>query len=1068
MLKTWRREVSFPIMTNNMSKQFTVKITAAFLLFFPLSLFSQWTAVNNHNATNSINAVWAQDANTAYAVTYDAVLKTSNGGQSWQSQDLSAYPFIMFPTAIHFFDAQHGMIIGNNVVGLELSYTTHDAGQSWHEAIITGPGIIRMTDVKMVSQTEAFSIGWQGNVFKTTDGGQSWSPIMVLGTTDHWADLDFSDPLQGKLLSENGSLYTTTDGGDTWQAKATPAQSNYMRMQFFDENNGYLHEPSSGLYSTSNGGQNWTLVSIDKVGLFSRFFFTTPTSGWAIGNGNVYKTTNGGVTWLLQFSANNGNNLLDIHLSGTTGWFAGSDVNGDGLLYKTVNGGGFGISVSGPQPAICNFETATFTCTHDGATLFNWQVDGVPQGINNATFNFQPGIDGQFEITCTASNGNQSVSQTLTQDVYTEPLLPFSSQDIDSICAGSGLSLWIGPLKMGYQYRIQDGANVLKEWTATEDGYYIWQYPGLNTTTTFDFYGLFSNCSWQKMHSRTLNVVPTPQTNLAVSLPDDAVCKDAPFLVRVDNSQPFVNYQVWRNQAWGAVSTGGPSPLLLNANGLEEGQNLRVLASASASCQQFLVNSVDVVVMPVEATFAVSSPTIATGDPLLVENTSANTLSFAWQFTGAAPDVQNSTLQQPPPVHFGQTGAGFVTLIVTTPTGCKDTLQKELNVYDATTLGTTWAIGHDMKEQKTFGIDSTGSIYAYTDWYAKAIRSRLSGEIDPGGVSAVFYKHDQRGVLQWHNIIDDGDHIPRGVSIIDQSTNRQGDTWLLVNLAQDPGYSVSFSSTDGRNVSTDKDTCMAIVHYSPFGVLRSINFIESLDPSPDPTRDVALGTALRRDDAGDVFLLGSIYSSNSTINPLKLLLTDLNGILDTVTVINPAQGPYFLLKFRENDTFDWIQNISSYFIGAGYSLPFNPVLIEPDRTGGCYVWSKGGPHPPQTNASIGVQLAHFGVGGQASWHIDRVIYSGQFSWANDLAVDRSGNVYILGTAYGGGSFAQNSAPGSYFVKVNREGVVQWSRDLHHDHFGSNIHERALGIAVDEDNKVYVLNSFDGQNGNIFI
>ncbi len=52
-----------------MSKRFAEKIAVAFLLLFPLSLFSQWTLVTSHNATSSINAVWAQDANTAYAVT---------------------------------------------------------------------------------------------------------------------------------------------------------------------------------------------------------------------------------------------------------------------------------------------------------------------------------------------------------------------------------------------------------------------------------------------------------------------------------------------------------------------------------------------------------------------------------------------------------------------------------------------------------------------------------------------------------------------------------------------------------------------------------------------------------------------------------------------------------------------------------------------------------------------------------------------------------------------------------------------------------------------------------------
>lgn len=79
-----------------MSKPFALKIATVFLLFSPLSLFSQWTPVTNHHATSSINAVWPQDANTVYAVTNAVVLKTSDGGQSWQSTDLSAYPVTQF------------------------------------------------------------------------------------------------------------------------------------------------------------------------------------------------------------------------------------------------------------------------------------------------------------------------------------------------------------------------------------------------------------------------------------------------------------------------------------------------------------------------------------------------------------------------------------------------------------------------------------------------------------------------------------------------------------------------------------------------------------------------------------------------------------------------------------------------------------------------------------------------------------------------------------------------------------------------------------------------------------
>ena len=201
---------------------------------------------------------------------------------------------------------------------------------------------------------------------------------------------------------------------------------------------------------------------------------------------------------------------------------------------------------------------------------------------------------------------------------------------------------------------------------------------------------------------------------------------------------------------------------------------------------------------------------------------------------------------------------------------------------------------------------------------------------------------------------------------------------------------------------------------------------------------------------------------------MKLLLTDLNGTLDTISTLTPAAGPYFLLKYGENGHIAWVKNISAYYTAAGYGLAFRPALIESDRIGGCYVLASGDPLPQQVNTSLGVRIEHFDKNGISTWHHDGIIYAGYHIWANDLTVDQAGNAYLLGNYRGGGGFSFQYGSGAFLVKVGRNGAIKWRRDLRDYNNSSNNHDRGLGIAVDETNKVYVLNSSESGHYRLFI
>lgn len=169
-----------------------------------------------------------------------------------------------------------------------------------------------------------------GGVWKTSDGGQSWSPKMhdedslAIGAIA----LDPSDPdtvyagtgepvyyLSGGVLQPPGSeklswfyagagVYKSTNGGDTW-ALTGDIENDFIyqiAVDPFDPQNvlcaGYSATAGEGgLCRSTDGGASWTTVT---VGIFTDVLFDPNNSGRAYAgqyNGGVLKSTDSGQTW---------------------------------------------------------------------------------------------------------------------------------------------------------------------------------------------------------------------------------------------------------------------------------------------------------------------------------------------------------------------------------------------------------------------------------------------------------------------------------------------------------------------------------------------------------------------------------------------------------------------------------------------------------------------------------------------------------------------------------------------------------------------------------------------------
>lgn len=197
------------------------------------------------------------------------------------------------------------------------------------------------------------------------------------------------------------------------------------------------------------------------------------------------------------------------------------------------------------------------------------------------------------------------------------------------------------------------------------------------------------------------------------------------------------------------------------------------------------------------------------------------------------------------------------------------------------------------------------------------------------------------------------------------------------------------------------------IKYSPDGK------VEWIAIYTDSTGYITGGTALVLDNAGSIYIAGTIYNHISSHN-------------------------FVTLKYDQTGRQKW----AAVYNGPGNGSDF-AMDIAVDKSGNIYVTgdSKG------VDGNIDYATIKYGPDGIQRW-IRRYDGSGNGGdYPSALALDDSGNVYITGTSY-------NKATGNDFatIKYNPLGDQKWIA-LHNS--GKNYPDYAQDIAVDHNGNIYV-------------
>jgi photosystem II stability/assembly factor-like uncharacterized protein len=155
---------------------------------------------------------------------------------------------------------------------------------------------LRLRDVVFVDPQRGWTVGSQGTVLATADGGISWQLKHVTSEDMHRAA--FVSAPEGWVVGTGGLLLHTHDGGRSWTRKALPTNARLLGLRFVSPDQGWTVGNSGLIFATSDGGQTWrrqqsgTAKSLYDIACFSRLDCLVVGS-----EGTVLATHDGGTTW---------------------------------------------------------------------------------------------------------------------------------------------------------------------------------------------------------------------------------------------------------------------------------------------------------------------------------------------------------------------------------------------------------------------------------------------------------------------------------------------------------------------------------------------------------------------------------------------------------------------------------------------------------------------------------------------------------------------------------------------------------------------------------------------------
>lgn len=285
-------------------------LSILFLILLPVQAITQnWTILNAPSGSGRYDDIFFITASEGWACNdIGAILHTVDSGSTWVEQT-SVDGYLR---SIEFVNTDTGFCGGLNS-GLNLFKTTN-GGQTWHNITDEVPGLNNgICGLSCPGNGKVYGCGvWSGEAYliKSNNSGQTWEKIDMSGYASALVDIFFISPDSGwvtgvaPLSAEGGIILSTSDGGLTWHTK--------IKTMFPED---YV----------------WKIQTPDSIHFFASVERFLSSSGSV--STQILKSTDGGVNWQPQLVSNLYYRLQMVGFLDSLTGFAGDDI-----LFKTSDG----------------------------------------------------------------------------------------------------------------------------------------------------------------------------------------------------------------------------------------------------------------------------------------------------------------------------------------------------------------------------------------------------------------------------------------------------------------------------------------------------------------------------------------------------------------------------------------------------------------------------------------------------------------------------------------------------------------------------------------------------------
>lgn len=202
---------------------------------------------------------------------------TNDGGLNWTKRAFATNDSVFkSPNEIFFVNNSTGYLSFSN--GLR---KTIDTGKTW---LTSFTGNIK----GLFFSSESIGYLFRDNdkrIYKTNTSGNIWYPLSLVSEYSNGSSaftvLQFINT--SGWLNDQNKLFKTTDGGVTWSVIFTTSNSTIRDFQFVNDLTGYVATDNE-IYKTTDGGKTFVRNCKISSGFFIEIYFENENSGWACGD----------------------------------------------------------------------------------------------------------------------------------------------------------------------------------------------------------------------------------------------------------------------------------------------------------------------------------------------------------------------------------------------------------------------------------------------------------------------------------------------------------------------------------------------------------------------------------------------------------------------------------------------------------------------------------------------------------------------------------------------------------------------------------------------------------------